>query len=448
MTRETRPAHTRRLRCRDVKPALPTPTDVEQARAEPVPIRAHAEQARVEPGSVRAHAEQARVKPMPIRAHVEQARAEPMPIRAHAERARVEPVPIRNQRMVLVWTGLGMFLVVVLLLAVGIGAVAISPGQAVAILASKTGLSTPWTFDTQQAMVLLGIRLPRVLLGMLVGAGLSVSGALMQGLFRNPLADPGLIGVSSGSALGAATVIVLGGVIPGFIASSIGAFGMALAAFGGGLLVTFVVYHVSTRNAHTSVTTMLLAGIALNAICAAGTGVLVLLSDDNQLRDFTFWTLGSLGGATWGMLAVVGPFTGITLLAAPRLARALNAMLLGEVEARHLGIHTQRLKRLVIALTALAVGAATAVSGLIGFVGLVVPHLVRLTLGPDHRTLLPAAALLGAALLVVTDLLARVVIQPIEVPIGILTALAGGPFFLALLLRAESTLLPAETRSP
>lgn len=340
-------------------------------------------------------------------------------------------------RRTLVLSGLGATLLVAMLLAVGLGAVAISPGQVVSILAAQLGLDLPWAFKAQQELVLLGIRLPRVLLGVIVGAGLAISGALMQGLFRNPLADPGLIGVSSGAALGAALMIVLGAALPGFIASALGAFGIAVAAFVGGLLVTVIVYRISTRGRHTSVATMLLAGIALNALCGAGTGSLVLLTDDNQLRDLTFWTLGSLGGATWETLLVVGPFVLVAMAAAPRLARALNAMLLGEAEAHHLGINTQLVKRVVIALAALAVGAATAVSGLIGFVGLVVPHLVRLAIGPDHRTLLPASALLGATLLVAADLLSRVVIQPAEVPIGIITALGGAPFFLALLLQGR-----------
>jgi iron complex transport system permease protein len=331
--------------------------------------------------------------------------------------------------------GLAALLAGVMLVALGIGAVSIGPGQVVAILTARFGLDLGAAYEAQQALVLTEIRLPRVLLGALVGAGLSVSGALMQGLFRNPLADPGLVGVSGGAALGAAAMIVLGGAVPGFVASALGAFGIAAAAFMGGLVVTLVVYRIATRGTRTSVATMLLAGIALNALCGAGTGALVLLTDDGQLRDLTFWTLGSLGGATWGTIAVVAPFVGAVLLAAPRLARALNALLLGEAEARHLGVRTQRVKRQVIGLAALAVGATTAVSGLIGFVGLVVPHLVRLALGPDHRVLLPASALLGAALLVAADLLARVVIQPAEVPIGILTALGGAPFFLALLLR-------------
>ncbi|MEL6612009.1 MAG: iron ABC transporter permease [Bacteroidota bacterium] len=329
---------------------------------------------------------------------------------------------------------LSVALCIAIVLALGIGAVSISPGAVVSILASKVGMALPWDATAQQELVLAGIRLPRVLLGVLVGAALAVSGALLQGLFRNPLADPSLIGVSAGAALGASSVIVLGGTALGGLVAVAGTFGVALGAFAGGLAVTVLVYRIATRGRRTDVATMLLAGIALNALCGAGTGALILFSDEAQLRSLTFWTLGSLGGATWTTLAVVTPFVVGLLAVAPYLARALNALLLGESEARHLGVRVDLVKRATIALAALAVGAVTAVSGMIGFVGLVVPHLVRLTLGPDHRVLLPASALLGATLLVATDAVARVAIQPAEVPIGILTALGGAPFFLALLL--------------
>ena len=307
-----------------------------------------------------------------------------------------------------------------------------------AALAGALGLDVAGG-TAQQEAVLLAIRLPRVLLGVLVGAGLAVSGALMQGLFRNPLADPGLVGVSSGAALGAATAIVLASTV-GVTALALGPALVALAAFAGGLATTAVVYRIATRGGRTSVATMLLAGIAVNALCGASVGVLVLFADDGQLRDLTFWTLGSLGGATWGTLAVVAPLIGAVVLAAPRLARPLNALLLGEAEAGHLGVRTERVKGLVVVGSALAVGVATAAAGLVGFIGLVAPHLVRLGLGPDHRALLPASALTGALLLVAADLLARTVLAPVEVPIGIVTALAGAPFFLWLLLRQRPAL--------
>ena len=331
-------------------------------------------------------------------------------------------------------TILGVLLLFVTLLSAAIGAVSIPFSQLSAILLSKIGIHLPVEIDPRADLVLTGIRLPRVLLGVLAGMALAVSGALMQGLFRNPLADPALIGISSGSSFGASLMIVFGSTLPGFVASSLGLFTIALAAFAGGLMVTFIVYTISTRDSQTSVATMLLAGIAMNALCGAGTGGLILFSTDTQLRDLTFWSLGSLGAATWQTLAVVAPFVIIVLIISPWLARALNALLLGESAAHHLGIETQRVKRLVILLSALSVGAVTAVTGLIGFVGLVVPHLIRLTFGPDHRLLLPASALLGGILLVFSDLLARILLQPAEIPIGIITALFGAPFFLWLLM--------------
>jgi len=331
-------------------------------------------------------------------------------------------------------TILGVLLLFVTLLSAAIGAVSIPFSQLSAILLSKIGIHLPVEIDPRADLVLTGIRLPRVLLGVLAGMALAVSGALMPGLFRNPLADPALIGISSGSSFGASLMIVFGSTLPGFVASSLGLFTIALAAFAGGLMVTFIVYTISTRDSQTSVATMLLAGIAMNALCGAGTGGLILFSTDTQLRDLTFWSLGSLGAATWQTLAVVAPFVIIVLIISPWLARALNALLLGESAAHHLGIETQRVKRLVILLSALAVGAVTAVTGLIGFVGLVVPHLIRLTFGPDHRLLLPASALLGGILLVFSDLLARILLQPAEIPIGIITALFGAPFFLWLLM--------------
>lgn len=331
--------------------------------------------------------------------------------------------------------GLGLLLLLVVWLSVGIGAVSISPLQVLSILLANIGIETPWAFQQQQELVLLAIRLPRVLLGLIVGAGLAVSGAAMQGLFRNPLADPGLVGVSSGAALAAVLVIVFGDLFLPALMASIGPYLISFAAFGGSLLTTFIVYRLATHRGRTSVATMLLAGIAMNALAAAGTGLTTIVADDAQLRDITFWTLGSLGGATWKTLVTVGPLIALGTLAAPFMARSLNTMLLGEAEARHLGINVERLKKGVIVITALTVGAAVAVSGIIGFVGLVVPHLLRMLFGPDHRMLLPGSALLGASLLLGADLLSRTMIAPAELPIGIVTAFIGAPFFLWLLLR-------------
>lgn len=351
----------------------------------------------------------------------------------------VEAHAARRARRVRSVLGALLALVVVGALAsVAFGAVAIPPGALLASLAARLGVDAPWEITAQQDAVLWAIRLPRVVLGVVVGAGLAVSGALMQGLFRNPLADPGLVGVSAGAALGAALAIVLGAsvAVAGLTAGAVlGPALVATGAFVGGLTTTLLVYRLATRDGRTSVPTMLLAGIAVNALCGAAVGALVLFADDGQLRDLTFWTLGSLGGATWGALAIVAPLVLGVALWAPRLATALNALLLGESEARHLGVRVERVKRTVVTLAAVAVAGATAVAGLVGFVGLVAPHAVRLLLGPDHRALLPASALAGAALVVAADLAARVVLAPAEVPIGIVTALGGAPVFLWLLLR-------------
>ena len=341
----------------------------------------------------------------------------------------------QQRRVRLVLGGLAVLLVGATGASLAIGAVDMTMGQVLAILGDQVGVSLPWAYETRQELVLMAIRLPRVLLAIGVGGGLAVSGAVMQGLFRNPLADPSLIGVSSGAALAAVVTIVLGATVFGTWAAWLGAFLLPAAAFAGGVGATLVVYHLATSGGRTSVATMLLAGIAINALAGAGTGLMIFVADDDQLRDLTFWTLGSLGGATWSQLAVVGPCLIAGMLTAPLMARPLNAMLLGEGEALHLGINTERVKKLVIVLAAFVVGAAVAVSGVIGFVGLVVPHLLRLAVGPDHRVLIPGSALLGGALLLGADLLSRTIVAPAELPLGIVTALLGAPFFLWLLLR-------------
>ncbi len=287
----------------------------------------------------------------------------------------------------------------------------------------------------QQAELILGqIRLPRTLLGCAAGAVLALCGVAMQGLFRNPLADPGLVGVSSGAALGAAAAIVGSTFVPA-LPQVWQPYVLSMFAFLGGLAVTLLVYRLGRRDGQTRVATMLLAGIALTALAGAIVGLLTYLADDTTLRSLTFWNLGSLNGASY---AGLWPLLLITLAVGgwlPRRATALNALLLGESEARHLGFDVERIKRELVVCTALGVGAAVAAAGLIGFVGLVVPHLMRLLVGPDHRLLLPASALAGATLLLLADVAARLVIAPAELPIGIVTALLGAPFFLFLLLR-------------
>ncbi|MGE8296462.1 MAG: FecCD family ABC transporter permease [Pseudomonas sp.] len=289
----------------------------------------------------------------------------------------------------------------------------------------------------QAELILAQIRLPRTVLGLTVGMVLALCGVAMQGLFRNPLADPGLVGVSSGAALGAAVAIV-GGAALGGLPEAFAPYLLSVCAFVGGLLVTGLVYRLGRRDGQTNVATMLLAGIALTALAGAAIGLFTYLADDATLRTLTFWNLGSLNGASYARLWPLLLATLAVALWLPRRARALNALLLGESEARHLGFDVERLKRELVFCTALGVGAAVAAAGLIGFIGLVVPHLMRLLLGPDHRLLLPASALAGASLLLLADLVARLALAPAELPIGIVTALIGAPFFLYLLVRGRS----------
>lgn len=284
-------------------------------------------------------------------------------------------------------------------------------------------------------LVFLDIRLPRLLLGMLIGAGLAVSGVVMQGLFRNPLADPGLVGVSSGASLGAVVMIVLGGTALAPLTAILGIYSLQISAFVTGLVTTLILYRVATRGAQTQIATMLLAGIAIAALATAVMGVMVFLASDSQLRDFTFWSMGSLAGSNWQKVQASGPIILVAVLCCMLLTGGLNALTLGEATAMHLGIPVQRLKRIAIVAVAAGTGAAVAVSGGIGFIGIIVPHLLRLVIGPDNKYLLPASALLGAAFLLVADAVARTIVAPAELPIGIVTAAVGGPFFLWILLR-------------
>ena len=319
------------------------------------------------------------------------------------------------------------------LLLIGVCAVSLESGASgVSLLGLITGSAED---ETLARIILWEVRLPRLAMGALVGAALAVSGAVMQGLFRNPLADPGIVGVSAGAGLGAITAIVLGGLLPPAIHSLIGIYTVPLAAFLGGWASVLLLYGVATRGGRTSVATMLLAGIALGALAGAVSGLLVYAANDQQLRDLTFWGLGSLAGATWSKLATAAPIILLALLAATALGRGLNGLALGEATALHLGIPVQRTKTLAILTVAGATGAAVAVSGGIGFVGIVVPHLLRLATGPDHGPLLINSGLLGASLLLGADMIARLVLAPAELPIGIVTAVLGAPVFLWILLR-------------
>jgi iron complex transport system permease protein len=332
---------------------------------------------------------------------------------------------------------MGVLLLLAFWLSLALGPVSLPLGDT--LLAALRLMGLPIDGEgLQQAELILGqIRLPRSLLGLCVGIVLALSGVAMQGLFRNPLADPGLVGVAGGAALGAAIAIV-GGSMVGGLPPALAPYLLSICAFTGGLIVTAVVYRFGRRDGQTNVATMLLAGVALTAMSGAGVGLFTYLADDATLRSLTFWNLGSLNGASYPRL---WPLLLVTLGVAiwlPRRASALNALLLGESEARHLGFNVERIKLELVLCTALGVGAAVAAAGLIGFIGLVVPHLMRLLVGPDHRVLLPASLLAGASLLLLADLVARLVLAPAELPIGIVTALIGAPFFLYLLVRGRA----------
>jgi len=329
---------------------------------------------------------------------------------------------------------LTLLLIVVLVLAAGIGAFHITPLQVIDALLHPLGLNMSSGLSEQQNIVLWNIRLPRVLMGVVLGTGMAAAGGLLQGLFRNPLADPSLIGVSSGAGLAAATVLVLGTHLSGF-AKVLGIFTLPLAAFFGGLAVTLLIQKISTRHGITLMPMMLLAGIGIAAIAEAGIGLFSYVSNDEQLRSLSMWRMGSLGSSNWLTVSVAAPIIGISLTMAFWIAPQLNALLLGEAEAMHLGVNVQNLKRKIISLSALNVGVLVAFCGIVGFIGLLAPHCVRLVNGPDHRGLLPASALLGATLVVTADLIARTAFAPAEMPLGVLTALMGAPFFLILLLR-------------
>lgn len=347
---------------------------------------------------------------------------------------RVDPQRFRRMRRELTSAAVALLLVGVALAALDSGAVAIPLGHIVAILGSVVGFALPADVSPQSAAVLLHFRLPRVVLGIVAGAGLSAAGAVLQAVFRNPLADPTLIGVSSGAALAVTGTIVLGTLFATPWLRVVSPFALPLAGFVGGLVATLVLYRVATVDGSTSLSTMLLAGIAVNALCFAGIGLLTTMASNEQLRNIAFWNFGSLGAADWSAVGVMASVVVVAIGLLVRMAPGLNGLALGESEARHLGFDTQRLKRSVIALSALIAGFVVAVCGVIGFVALVAPHVARLLWGADNRVAIPGAAAIGAVLLLAADLFGRSVAAPAELPIGIVTALVGAPFFLGMLL--------------
>ncbi|MCC8253710.1 FecCD family ABC transporter permease [Vibrio campbellii] len=290
-------------------------------------------------------------------------------------------------------------------------------------------------------LVINEIRLPRTILCMFIGAILAICGVVMQGLFRNPLAEPGIIGVSAGAALGGAFAIVVFADFSQNYPTLMNLAALPFFAFLGGALTTVLVYWLGTNKFGTSVTIMLLAGVAISALSGAAIGFMNFIADDQMLRDLTLWSMGSLAGANWSGIALSAVTLVLLMFWFQKKAMSLNALLLGESEAKHLGVPVQKLKRQLILLSAVGVGITVSISGAIGFIGLVIPHLGRMLAGPDHRTLLPISALMGALLLTAADMFARVVVAPAELPVGIVTALIGAPFFIYLLFQQKGKIL-------
>jgi iron complex transport system permease protein len=309
------------------------------------------------------------------------------------------------------------------------GQLPITPTEVAGSLLRAIGIDTDWApTDPIVESTLWVVRFPRIVMALVVGAALAVAGAVMQAIFGNPLAEPGVVGVSSGAALGAASAIAVG-------ASVLGVAGVAVAAFLGGLVATLLVYVVSRAGGRTEVVTLLLTGIAVNAIAQAGIAFVLFIADSASREQIVFWQLGSLGGSLWSQVLVVAVVTVPGVVIALALARRYDLLALGERNARHLGVDVERLRLVSIVLVALLTGAAVAFAGIIAFVGLVVPHLIRMIIGPAHRGLVLASALGGGALLVIADLMTRTLVAGAELPIGMLTSLVGGPFFFWLLYR-------------
>ncbi|WP_062385167.1 FecCD family ABC transporter permease [Demequina iriomotensis] len=338
----------------------------------------------------------------------------------------------RIRRAVVVCAALGVALVAGVLVSAAVGQLAISPAEVVGAALEGVGLPTAWApVDDVTTQALWQIRFPRVAMSVLVGAALAVAGAVMQAIFGNPLAEPGVVGVSSGAALGAALAIVTGAAL-GSVASVAG------FAFAGGVGVTLLVYAMARANGRTEVVTLLLTGIAVNAFAGAGLALLLFVGDSAAREQIVFWQLGSLNGTRWPEVAVVAVLAAAGVAVALVLAPRYDLLALGERTASHLGVRVERLRIVSILVVAVLTGAAVAYAGIISFVGLVVPHLMRLVLGPAHRALLGASALGGAVLLTYADVAARTLVTGAELPIGLLTSLVGGPFFFWLLRRQRT----------
>jgi len=342
-----------------------------------------------------------------------------------------------DSRTTIVVIGMAILLIGTTLFSLSIGAVPIPIGDVAVLLLQKVGLFSSREVDATYVAVMDSIRIPRIAMTLLVGGALGIGGASLQGLFRNPLVEPSIIGVSGGAACAVVIWVVFGvgwtWIKEGWGHSAI----LSLVAFGGGLVATLSVFRLSRQLQHTNIAVLVLMGVAVNALAGAVIGLAIFYADENQLRTFTFWTLGDLGGATRENLLITAPFLIVAIMLLLRYGSALNALALGEAEAYHSGVHVERTKRNIVFLSALAVGISVSLAGIIGFVGLVIPHLIRVLFQADNRLVLPASVLGGAWLLVISDVIARTIVSPAELPIGVVTAFLGSPFFIALLLHAK-----------
>lgn len=304
----------------------------------------------------------------------------------------------------------------------------------------KDGFSGSENSDPGDWYVFSEIRLPRVVMAILIGSALAVSGAAMQGMFKNPLATPSLIGVTSGASLFAAIAIVLGSFIRQILPEFLHSLLISLMAFIGAILTMVFVYRMSTIQRKTNVVIMLLAGVAISAMAGAITGFLIYLTDDEELRNLTFWTLGSLAGASWQKNLILAMVIGVSYIFLINKGKALNAMMLGEQDAAHLGIPVEKVKKQIVIFTALMVGACVAFAGTIGFVGLIIPYILRLIFKSNYHIILPLSAVAGSILLLCADTFSRTIVAPSEMPIGVITAFLGAPVFIAILIRFKKAL--------
>ena len=332
---------------------------------------------------------------------------------------------------------LAILLVASMVVAAAIGVNMYTPGQMARYIAHAFGWVTLAPSEQLASGIFVTLRIPRVLLAGLTGAVLGVSGTLMQGLFRNPIVEPGLVGTSAGAALGAALMIVLGGNVAHDMVSHLGSFALPVVAFAFSFAATLFVYRISVRSGKVNVFTMLLGGIAVNAVCAAGIGFLSFNSSDPQARTITSWQLGTFTGAEWHGTTIVGGVFVVCFLWSLRHGKSLNALMLGEDEASYLGIQPRRLIMTLLVINIMMVAIDTAMVGVIAFIGLVIPHALRMLKSADYGFLLPGSALLGAFSMEVIDIVARTIIKPTELPVGIITAIVGAPVFLWVLVSQQ-----------